>query len=75
MECNVLVTLRREATAIFKELTLRQRRAREHAVEKAGRASGSGFLRRGDYEAYLQRRLAKSTARIEAHIATHVCQS
>ena len=76
MECDALGTLRQEATALFKELTLRQRRAREHAAAHLGLAQlVSGLVRRGDFEGYLRRRLAKSTARIEAHILTHNCQS
>jgi hypothetical protein len=33
------------------------------------------FLRRSDFEAYLQRRLAKNAARIESHVVTHGCQA
>ena len=64
--------MRQEATAVFKHLALRRRRAREYA---AANASASGPLRGGDFEAYLQRRLARSAARIESHLVAHGCQS
>jgi hypothetical protein len=61
---------------VFKDLTLRRRRARECAAANAGvERVASGLVRRGDFEAYLQRRLAKSTARIEARLITHGCQA
>ncbi|HVP51779.1 MAG TPA: hypothetical protein VMT05_06710 [Terriglobales bacterium] len=34
----------------------------------------SALVRRGDFEAYLQRRLARSSSRIESHVALHGCQ-
>jgi len=75
MECAELAALRREATVLFKDLALRRRRAREYAVASSGEARiASALVHRGDYEAYLQRRLARSTARIESHIAGHGCQ-
>jgi len=68
--------MRREATAVFKDLTLRRRHAREHAAADAGDAGiGPGLLRCGDFEAYLLRRLARSAARIESHLAVHGCQN
>lgn len=76
MECAELVVLRREASGVFKDLTQRRRRARQFAAADAGQARiASALVRRGDFEAYLQRRLAKSTARIEAHLLTHGCQA
>jgi len=76
MECAALEALRQEATGVFKELTLRRRRAHEYAVANTGEARfGSALVRRGDFEAYLQRRLSKSTARIVAHVVTHGCQA
>jgi len=75
MECAQLAVLRKEATVVFKDLTLHRRRAREHAATSAGvERVASALTRRSDFEAYLQRRLARSTARIEAHIITHRCQ-
>jgi predicted phage gp36 major capsid-like protein len=75
MECAELAALRREATVLFKDFALRRRRAREHAAASSGQARiVSALVRHGDFESYLQRRLAKSAARIEAHIATHGCQ-
>jgi hypothetical protein len=75
MECAELAALRREATMLFKDLALRRRRAREHAAANSGQAAiVSALVHRGDFEAYLQRRLAKSSAHIEAHVAIHGCQ-
>ena len=76
MECAELLTLRREASVVFKDLTQRRRRARQFAAADAGQERiASALVRRGDFEAYLQRRLAKTTARIEAHLLTHGCQA
>jgi hypothetical protein len=76
MQCAELASLRHEATAVFKELFLRQCRSREYAAANArGGTPSRVFARRGDFEVYLQRRLAKSAARIESHIATHGCQA
>jgi len=76
MECAELTAMRREATAAFKDLTLRRRRAREHAAANAGDAgSGPRLPRWGDFDAYLRRRLARSAARIESHLAVHGCQN
>ena len=76
MECSELEVLRREATTVFKDLTLRRRRAHEYAAANAsGSRLISGLVRRGDFEAYLQRRLGKTAARIEAHKITHGCQT
>jgi len=76
MECAELAALRREASVVFKDLTQRRRRARQFAAADAGRERiASALVRRGDFEPYLQRRLAKSTARIEAHLLTHGCQA
>jgi len=76
MECPDLTALRQEASVVFKDLTLRRRRARQYAAAEAGQERVvSALVRRGDFEAYLQRRLAKSTARIEAHLLTHRCES
>ena len=76
MECGELLTLRREASVVFKDLTQRRRRARQFAAADAGQERiASALVRRGDFEAYLQRRLAKTTARIEAHLLTHGCQA
>ncbi len=75
MECAELAAMRREATVVFKDLALRRRHAREHAVATAGGARiAPGLLRCGDFEAYLLRRLARSAARIESHLAVHACQ-
>jgi len=73
MGCAELAALRREATAVFKHLALRRRHAREYAA--ANTRSASGPLRGGDFEAYLQRRLARSAARIESHLIAHGCQA
>lgn len=76
MECADLVALRREATALFRELAIRKRRAREYDAAHASRGQReTGLTRRRDFEGYLQRRLSKSAARIEAHIARHACQA
>jgi len=76
MECTELAVLRREASVVFKDLTQRRRRARQFAANDTGQERvASALVRRGDYEAYLQRRLAKTTARIEAHLLTHGCQA
>ncbi len=76
MECTDLAALRQEARVVFKDLTQRRRRARQYAAAEAGQERVvSALVRRGDFEAYLQRRLAKSTARIEAHLITHGCES
>jgi len=75
MECAELSALRREASRVFKGLTLCRRRARQHAATHSCDARVvSALVRRGDFEAYLQRRLARSTTRIEAHILLHGCQ-
>ena len=75
MECTALAAMRQEATALFKDLALRRRRAREYAVVKSGQPRiASAQVQRGDFEGYLQRRLAKSSARIEAHVLSHNCQ-
>lgn len=75
MECTAVAALRQEATMLFKELGLRRRRAREHAVVKFGRPRiACAHVQRGDFESYLQRRLAISGARIEAHILAHGCR-
>jgi len=75
MACADLTALREEARVVFKDLTLRRRRARQYAATSAGvERVASGLVRRGDFEAYLQRRLARSTARIESHLVTHGCQ-
>jgi hypothetical protein len=76
MECVDLAALRQEASLLFRDLTLRRRRARQYAAAEAGQERiASALVRRGDFEAYLQRRLAKSKARIEAHLLTHRCES
>ncbi len=76
MECADLAALRQEARVVFKDLTQRRRRAREYAAADLGQERiASALVRYGDFEAYLQRRLAKSSARIEAHLLTHRCQS
>ena len=76
MECVDLAALRQEATVVFKDLTQRRRRAREYTAADPGQQRiASALVRCGDFEAYLQRRLAKSSARIEAHLLTHRCQS
>jgi hypothetical protein len=76
MECAELTALRQEATGVFKELAMRRRRAREYAaVSACGARIASALVRRSDFEAYLQRRLAKSTARIEGHVIAHGCQA
>ncbi len=55
---------------------MRRRRAHEYAAANTGEARlASALVRRGDFEAYLQRRLSKSTARIVAHAVTHGCQA
>ena len=75
MECKELAVLRREASAVFKGLTLCRRRARQHASAHSSDARVvSALVRRGDFEAYLQRRLARSTTRIESHLVVHGCQ-
>ena len=76
MECAELAALRQQARVVFKDLTQRRRRARAFAAADAGQERiASALVRRGDFEGYLQRRLAKSTARIEAHLLTHGCQA
>jgi len=76
MECAELAALRQEASVVFKDLTQRRRRARQFAAADTGQERvASALVRRGDFEAYLQRRLAKTTARIEAHLLTHACQA
>ena len=61
---------------VFKDLTLQRRRAREYAATSAcWERATSALVRRSDFEAYLQRRLARSAARIEAHVITHGCQA
>jgi len=75
MECEELAVLRREASAVFKGLTLCRRRARQHAAAHSSDARVvSALVRRGDFEAYLQRRLARSSTRIESHLLIHACQ-
>ena len=75
MECVELAGLRKEARVVFRDLTVHRRRAREYAAVSAGvERVASALVRRSDFEAYLQRRLARSTARIEAHLITHGCQ-
>ena len=75
MECTELMALRREASLVFKDLNLCRRRARLHAAAGVIDARVvSALVRRGDFEAYLQRRLARGTARIEAHLSLHGCQ-
>jgi len=76
MDCPALLAMRAEATTLFKDLAVRRRRAREYAVASSGQSRpGSARVPRGDFEAYLARRLAKSAGRIEAHILTHRCQA
>ena len=75
MECTELSALRREASAVFKGLTLCRRRARQHAAAHSSDARVvSALVRRGDFEAYLQRRLTRSSTRIESHLMVHGCQ-
>ena len=75
MECAELAALRQQARIVFKDLTQRRRRAREYAADAGQERIASALVRRGDFEAYLQRRLAKSAARIEAHLITHRCEA
>jgi hypothetical protein len=77
MECAELQALRREATKVFRDLTLRLRRAQEYAAANTCEASlGAALVRpSSDFEVYLQCRLGECTARLEAHIATHGCQA
>jgi len=76
MECAELAALRLEASVVFKDLTQCRRRARQYAAAETGQERiASALVRRGDFEAYLQRRLAKGTARIEAHLLTHRCEA
>lgn len=75
MECAELAALRQEASTVFRDLRQRRRRARQFAAADTGQERiASALVRRGDFEGYLQRRLAKSTARIEAHLLAHRCQ-
>jgi len=76
MGCAELAALRREATTVFKDLSLCRRRARQHAAAMNNDIRvASALVRRGDFEAYLQRRLARSAARIESHLVAHGCQA
>ena len=74
MECAELAGLRREATAVFKDLSQCRRRAREHTAGTSDARVVSALVGRGDFEAYLQRRLARGASRIESHVAAHGCQ-
>jgi hypothetical protein len=74
MECLELAGLRVEASRCFREFNHRRRRAREQVAKLRGQQQPGVFVRPGDFEGYLQRRLAKMTASIESHVALHHCQ-
>ena len=74
MGCTDLAQLRQEATRCYREFNQRRQRARQHAARESGNVPVAVFLRPSDFEAYLQRRLAKTAAQIEAHVAVHHCQ-
>lgn len=62
--------MRREVTRLFQQLREQRQRARSKAsLDRGGKLPG-----RSDYEAYLQRRLHKASAAIDAHVARHRCE-
>ena len=67
--CAELMRLREEARALALELKKKRQLARERSgKERAARPHG-----KNDFEWYFQRRLARTTARIESHLNTHRC--
>ncbi len=75
MECAQLRDLRLQASQLFRELNGRRRRTREFAARDAGpHLPAAAYVRPSDFEAFLERRLAKTAASIEAHVVRHRCQ-
>lgn len=75
MECVQLGSLRLQASQFFRELNERRRRAREFAARESGQhLPAAAYVRPSDFEAFLERRLAKAAASIEVHVAGHRCQ-
>jgi hypothetical protein len=70
MPCDELLQLRSKATQIKNRIDEQRRKARaKAAVPRPGRASG-----KSEYVPYLERKLSRLAARIEAHMAEHNCQ-
>lgn len=70
MPCSALEELREQARKITRELKDRRAVAKSRAdQERNGRPAN-----KNDYDWYLQRRLAKTAAAIEQHLAQHGCQ-
>ena len=69
MECDELLKLRSQAQQLRKELDDRRAMARERkAVARPNRPNAA------DYEGFLQRRIQRATAAIQAHVSQHNCQ-
>lgn len=68
MECAELKKLREQVREIRKEMTTR----REHAHARAGK---DPLAARSDgYQALLERKLGRTVADLEQHVAQHRCQ-
>ncbi len=69
MECEELVRLRLAAQQLRKELEDRRNMARDRRDKaRDGRSNVT------DYEGFLQRKIVRASAAIEAHVAQHHCQ-
>ncbi len=70
MACDELLRLRTQARQIKVKMDEQRRKAKvKAAVPRQNRPSG-----RSEYLPYLQRKLARLAARIDAHVAQHRCQ-
>ncbi len=70
MACEELLRLRSQATQIKSKMDEQRRKARANASDpRPGRPSG-----KSEYVPYLERKLERLAAQIEAHMAAHKCQ-
>ncbi|MGI9101747.1 MAG: hypothetical protein ACR2IF_04805 [Terriglobales bacterium] len=70
MPCRELLDLRKQATQLKNQVNDQRKKARDKAVHfRHGRPSG-----KSEFVPFLQRKLARVSARIEQHMADHKCQ-
>jgi hypothetical protein len=70
MSCDELLRLRTQARQVKLKMDDQRRKAQtKAAIPRQNRPSG-----KSEFLPYLQRKLARLSARIEAHVAEHQCQ-
>ena len=70
MQCVELAILRQNATRVRNEMLTQKSKKRSFS----GHNNRHGGRPGGDMEVFLQRKLQKMSATIEAHLAQHQCQ-